>query len=223
MAIVLTTTLSDLRLLSWLPALERVDLDRRVLAFSLFVTSATVLVFGLVPAFVASRTNVLGALGRSTRSVAGPPRLRNALVAAQIALSLTLVAGAGVLNRLQQLLFSTDLGLDAGHVFELSLRPEYIGYDRAKATHIVSDTFDALKREGFRNVAISYPGPLWDECRNDRRADGWRDGVHAKDGRRKLDHAGGTSICSRSRWCPDGRSARPSSASRFPQPRCPSS
>ena len=160
-AIVLATALSDLRLLSWLPALERVDLDRRVLAFSLFVTSATVLVFGLVPAFVASRTNVLGALGRSTRSVAGPPRLRNVLVAAQIALSLTLVAGAGVLNRSQQLLFSTDLGLDAGHVFELSLRPEYIGYDRAKATHIVSDTFDALKREGFRNVAISYPGPLW--------------------------------------------------------------
>ena len=161
LAILLTRLLSDLRLLSWLPALAEIDIDARVLAFSLGVTSATVVTFALVPALVVSRTNILGVLGRKSRGVAGPPRLRHALVVAQIAVSLTLVAGAGVLNRSLQHLLSVDLGLDAAHVFELSLRPEDIGYDRGKAARIVSDTIDALTRQGVGQVAISSPGPLF--------------------------------------------------------------
>ena len=126
-ATVLVRSLSDLRLLSWLPAIAEVDLDWRVLLFSALVTSATVVGFGLAPALIASRANILRVLGRNARGVAGPPRLRHALVIVQIAVSLTLLAGAGVLNRSLQRLFSVDLGVDTRRVVGLSLRPEDIG------------------------------------------------------------------------------------------------
>jgi hypothetical protein len=121
--VLLTTTFRGMRLLSHFPDIADVEIDARVVSFCLLVTIGTVLAFGLLPAVLASRTDIRSALGRSGRSVATPHRLRRALVVAQIALSLTLVIGAGVLNRSLQHLFGADLGMSVDHVIALDSSP----------------------------------------------------------------------------------------------------
>ena len=104
-AVLLTVSLRGLRLLEFFPDLQNIEIDARVLSFSVFVTVATVLAFGLMPALLASRADVRRVVGRTQRTVVSSHRVRNGLVIAQVALSLTLVAGAGVLNRSLQNLF----------------------------------------------------------------------------------------------------------------------
>lgn len=85
---------------STLPQLASMTVDRRVLVFTLSLTLATNFLLGLAPAFAAARANVIDALkegGRSAMNGAGGHRLRDALVAAEVAMSLMLLVGAGLL------------------------------------------------------------------------------------------------------------------------------
>jgi predicted permease len=90
-------------LLSLLPEhflpVDSVSLDAGVLVFTLGVAVLTSLLFGMLPA-LAAREADLGAL-RSERTVAGSPhpRLRQALIAGEVALTLILLAGSGLLVR----------------------------------------------------------------------------------------------------------------------------
>jgi putative ABC transport system permease protein len=92
--------------------LSRPDIDGRVLAFTLCVSIGTSLLFGLIPAFHASKVDLLDSLRQgSTRSVAGGAiRMRGALVVAEIALAVVLLAGAGVLMKSLMALHNVDLG-----------------------------------------------------------------------------------------------------------------
>ncbi len=159
-AVLLTATLRGVRLFEFFPDLQDIEIDARVLGFSVLVTAATVLAFGLTPALLASRADVRRVVGRTQRTVVSPHRLRNGLVIAQVALSLTLVAGAGVLNRSLRNLYATDLGMDLDHVLDLSLKPDQLGYDSARSARVVTDAVDGLRLAGFRDVAVSYPDPL---------------------------------------------------------------
>ena len=81
-----------------IPRLDAVGIDARVLGFTLCVTLLTGLLFGLVPALHAARPDLSGALsdgGRSGTAGVARHRVRRALVAAQVALALVLVTGAG--------------------------------------------------------------------------------------------------------------------------------
>ncbi|HEY0321338.1 MAG TPA: ABC transporter permease [Pyrinomonadaceae bacterium] len=83
-----------------LPRLESVRLDRWVLMFTFGVSVITGLVFGLVPAWRASRANVSEALkegGRSNTAGAGRHRFSNLLVVSELALAIVLLIGAGLL------------------------------------------------------------------------------------------------------------------------------
>ena len=86
---------------SELPIRLDVAIDGRVVAFTAAVAIATVLLFALVPAFFTTATNLSGALrdsGGSGRAFTRS-RLRRGLVAAQVALSITLLVGAGLCVR----------------------------------------------------------------------------------------------------------------------------
>jgi putative ABC transport system permease protein len=83
-----------------LPRLESVRLDRWVLVFTFGVSVLTGLIFGLVPAWKASRANVSEALkegGRSATAGAGRHRFSNLLVVSELALAIVLLIGAGLL------------------------------------------------------------------------------------------------------------------------------
>ena len=96
-----------------------IQLNLPVLFFSLGAAVLTAVVFGLVPALQASRTDLVEPLrdaGKGTSGGFRRRRLSSALVVAEVALSLVLLAGAGLLMRSFMNLTTADLGLDPEHV-----------------------------------------------------------------------------------------------------------
>jgi putative ABC transport system permease protein len=94
--------------------LDTVGFQPAVLVFALALSLVTVLVFGLAPALATSRVDLSESLKSVTRSVAGRRgRFRNGLVVAQVALSVILLVGAGLLMRSFMRLRGVDPGFDA--------------------------------------------------------------------------------------------------------------
>jgi putative ABC transport system permease protein len=105
-----------------MPRRQDVALDGRVLWFSLALSLANGLAFGLAPALSASRTDVQASLRESGRSpaLARHPGAR-VLVVAEIALSLVLMAGAGLLLESFRRLLSVDPGFDPNNVLTVAV------------------------------------------------------------------------------------------------------
>jgi putative ABC transport system permease protein len=85
-----------------LPRLNELSIDGRVMAFALASALITGLLFGIIPAIHASRTNLTETLKEGTSGAGGGARrqrLRNILVVGEVALSVTLLIGAGLLIR----------------------------------------------------------------------------------------------------------------------------
>lgn len=110
------------------PRLAEIRIDARVLAFSFIVSLVTGMLFGLTPARTASQVDLNEALKESGRNAMGGPRsrrLRDTLVVTEIALSLVLLVGAGLLIRSFSQLQQVNPGFSALHA--LSLRLALIG------------------------------------------------------------------------------------------------
>ncbi len=95
-----------------LPAFVEIGLDSRVLAFTLIMSVATSLVFGLLPALQVSRLDLVEPLKEGSRGGASAPRrrLKNALVAVEIALAVVLLSATGLLLRSFHTLSSVNPG-----------------------------------------------------------------------------------------------------------------
>jgi len=99
----------------YLPRIETMALDLRLLAGAVAAAVACGLAFGLAPALYASRRDVQGALREGERGStegSGRRRLRNSLVASEVALALVLLIGAGLLVRTFVALQAVDPGFD---------------------------------------------------------------------------------------------------------------
>jgi predicted permease len=103
------------RLFADVPRIGELHMDWRELAFAVAAGLAGVAAFGLLPAMRATGMKQAGVLLRAGRGVAGRQRVQRAMVAVQIALTMTLLAGAGVLVRSFYNLTHVDLGFDAEH------------------------------------------------------------------------------------------------------------
>lgn len=120
-----------------IPRLQTIGIDANVLLFALGVAVTSVLLFGLAPALSLARAHEGEALkdgGRSQSAGAGSKRFRNVLVIAEIALSLVLVVGAGLLIRTYERLTRVDPGLQPENLltFGISLPdPSYHGPQKA--------------------------------------------------------------------------------------------
>ena len=90
-------------LLSLLPEhflpVASVSLDGRVLSFTLALSVMTSLLFGMLPALAARKVDFRSSMGERTVAAIGSPRLRQALIAGEVALTVVLLAGAGLLIR----------------------------------------------------------------------------------------------------------------------------
>ncbi|HST53143.1 MAG TPA: ABC transporter permease [Pyrinomonadaceae bacterium] len=107
-----------------IPRVEQVGLDARVVAFTFLVSALTGVLFGLVPALTASKAELTGALkegARGTTEGLRRNRLRSLLVVSEVALSLVLLIGAGLLIRSFVRLLQTDPGFDASRVVALDI------------------------------------------------------------------------------------------------------
>src|SRR5262249_15187844 len=101
-----------------LPAFGTIGLQPMVLAFCAVASLAAAFLFATWPALHAARTELGDALTQRTSDPAGGrrPDLRQVFVAAQLALSIVLLAGAGLLGRSLMALQQVDPGFDPGHL-----------------------------------------------------------------------------------------------------------
>ncbi len=106
-----------------LPRLDAVDLDPQVLGFALAIALGTAFLFGLLPAFRSSNTNVSVALRTGDRGSAGVKsnRLWNALIGTEVALAGVLLVGAGLLIKSFKGVLSVDPGFDASDVLTIDV------------------------------------------------------------------------------------------------------
>lgn len=115
-----------------LPPLAPVRLAGSVILFTLALALLTTLLFGLVPALRASRVNLVTSLregGQQATLGAGRQRLRQALVATQVALAIVLVIGAGLMVRSLGALGRIDLGFNPDRVLTMRLAVPLAKYD----------------------------------------------------------------------------------------------
>jgi putative ABC transport system permease protein len=138
-------------------------LDRTVILFAVSVSVLTTLVFGLAPAWSASRTDLVPALTDSL-STGGTSRrftLRDALVVGQLALSLVLLVSGALLTRGLVVARGTDLGFDASKVAYLAFSPQMNGYDTDRAIALRGQVLAAARAlPGVTAASLSTRLPL---------------------------------------------------------------
>ncbi len=100
-----------------LPRVDEIHVDARVLWFTFAISLATGILFGLAPALYSLRLNLNDALKEGMRTTGdGPGSLRSALVVAEVALSLVLLIGAGLMLKSMVRLLHVEIGFDPQHV-----------------------------------------------------------------------------------------------------------
>jgi predicted permease len=129
-------------------------MDWRVVAFAVAIAVATIILFGLVPAVVASRTD-LGSVMKASSSRAGSglgqDKTRSVLVVAEIGLAVVLLIGAGLLIRTSLALGSADPGLNVDNVLVMRTplsEPKY--RTTAGVQELFTGTLDRIR--GLPNV-----------------------------------------------------------------------
>jgi putative ABC transport system permease protein len=131
------------------PTIARVataHLDGRVLAFSMALTITTAFLFGLVPALRASRVTLQGALQGDARKTAHAPTsfARRFLIAADVALAVVLLIGAGLMIRSVGNLLGVQPGFDADGV--LTMQISMVGTAYAKDETVVQRTNEMVAK-----------------------------------------------------------------------------
>jgi putative ABC transport system permease protein len=159
-AVKIVRTLPD----SYLPMAYSVSLDTRVLGFTLAVAVLVGIVFGLAPALLNSRSDVHETLKETTRTMGGGrgARLRSALIVAEVALSLVLLLGSGLLLRSFARLSSVPTGFRTDHALSFALNGAGDRYTKpeqlANYFRQVEEKMRALP--GVQDVAMTSLLPL---------------------------------------------------------------
>ena len=169
-AVLLTRGLLSLMPAGTTPLLIDAMPDARILLFTLALTVLTALLFGLLPAFRASRTDPWTTLKDTAGAVAGgrgSVYIRKGLVVAQVALSCLLLFGAGLFVRSLHNLKSTDTGVALDNLVTFQLSPDLSGYDADRGTRFYQALQERLRSApGVKAAAyVSVPilaGDEWD-------------------------------------------------------------
>jgi predicted permease len=156
-------------LLGFLPDAEMVrsldmDFDVRLFAFTTGLSLVTGILFGIAPALQAAKPDLAPVLkdqGRNASEGGGHVRLRKAMVAAQVGLSLVLLVGAGLFSRSLKNLKSLDPGFRTENLTIFSIDPSFAGYDLPRAKQLFERISGDLKRlPGVQQVSLGGNVPL---------------------------------------------------------------
>ncbi len=148
-----------------IPRLDHVQLDWQVLGFTLLLTIATCFVFGLIPAWHASKPDLHTTLEQGERT-SGPGgrrlRLRQALVVLQVSVAVMLVIGAGLLIKSFWRLQRVDPGFTPQRVLSLSLTLPFAKYAKPEQINqFFNQLHDGVANlPGVQAAAIAYDHPL---------------------------------------------------------------
>jgi putative ABC transport system permease protein len=142
-----------------------VHLDPRIFAFSAAMSAVALLVFGLVPALIASRTDVNETLkegGLHLVAISGTHRLRGLMAAGEIALSLILLIGAGLLSRSFLRLTEVPLGFDPNHLLIATVaRPLTVDFNSQLHAAFFRDSLHRIRSlPGVIQAALAQRYPL---------------------------------------------------------------
>ena len=141
------------------PRLDEVAVDGGTLLFTAMIALVTGVLFGLVPALHASRVGLSQVLreGRRGSSRGGARRTRSALVVAEMALAVVLLAGAGLLLRSFVRLTHVDPGFRTDHLtsFNVTIADAKYPYDRQKNAFVARLSEQLERLPGAEGVAVS--------------------------------------------------------------------
>jgi predicted permease len=160
--------------------------DVRVLAFSILVTVATGILFGLAPALRSARVDPASVLKASAQSISGQGRkghwsLRKALVAGQVAFSLVLLVGAAMFLRTLENYSTLNPGFDRDHLLSVHIETHLLNYktnDFPSLYERLTDRIEAIP--GVRSASVTTCG-LVSGCldASDVILDDGHEGLHA--------------------------------------------
>src|SRR6266540_3370246 len=144
------------------PRLREADIDSTVFGFTLGLSLLAGVVFGMAPAWQASRANLTQTLQEGGRGSTGSrQRLRSALVVSEIALTLAVLVGAGLLIRSFWSLQQVDSGFDARNVLMMQISVKAGPGEGAR----IADFFEQLLQNvrglpGVKSVAVADGLPI---------------------------------------------------------------
>ena len=165
------------------PRMSTLAINGKILTFNLAVSLLTGILFGVLPALRSSRTDLHDTLKDSsstTTDVTGK-KLRGTLVVAEVALSVALLVGAGLLVKSLVLLFRTDNGFDSNAVLTLELKvSRNRGRDKEELSRLLHQVLQGVRAQaGVDKAALSAALPGLN--------DGWQNDIAIEgEGRRKL-------------------------------------
>lgn len=142
--------------------------DWRVLAFTATLSACTVLLFGLMPALRATRTDLAGDLKGRGAGTSAPGRrlaLRDIVVAFQVASALMLTVGCGLLLTSHARLRETPLGFDPSRLLTFMIRPPEVKYDTVSAPLLIDRLLEAIEGvPGVVAATVDGCAPLSTQC-----------------------------------------------------------
>jgi predicted permease len=145
------------------PVVFDFNVDMSVAAFTLGLSLVTALLFGLVPAFRASRPDLVEALkdGPALFGIGSRSRLRNTLVVVQVALSLVLLTTAGLFLRSLGNASSIDIGFKPDNILMMTVDPKIHNYSHDKSVQFLTQLRDRVTAlPGVRSVSFVGVVPL---------------------------------------------------------------
>lgn len=152
-------------LLHLLPAnllpVAAVPLDARVLAFTLILSALTSVLFGMLPALATRRFDLRSAMGSPTIVVGGHLRIRQMLIAGEVALTVVLLAASGLLLRSLIHLQTLPPGFNPSGVMTATASLDSVRYhDPAAFRTLLDESTDAMRRiPGVQDAAVGLSLP----------------------------------------------------------------
>jgi len=148
------------------PRVQEINLDGRVIGFTLLVSISTGVIFGLAPALQVSRLDLNSSLkdgGRGSAEGFGRRRLRSALIVAEVALTMILLVGAGLMIRSFDRLMRVDPGFRADNLLtmELSLPQARYGEGEPQTANFFREILGRIQTlPGVESVGATWILPL---------------------------------------------------------------